>query len=89
MNKILVLDFGSRFTKDIDDILYRLNINHEVVKHDYDYQMVDDEVKGFILTGSMDTVYEGGRRCQGQFMKNSINLFCSKFSMVTCNHIRI
>lgn len=72
MKKILVLDFGSRFTKNVDDILTKLNINHEIVKHDYDFSMVNDEIKGLIFTGSKDTVYDGGRRCQSEFIKNNI-----------------
>lgn len=72
MNKLLLMDFGSRFTNDIKEILEKLNIGYELVSHDYDFSLVDNDVKGIIFTGSKDTVYENGRRCQSDFIKSSI-----------------
>lgn len=72
MNKLLLIDFGSRFTKDIQNILEKLNINYEIVKNDYDFSHVTDEIKGIILTGSKDSVYDNGRRCQSEIIKSSI-----------------
>ena len=72
MKKILLMDFGSRFTADIEEKIKKLKIEYELVKHDYDFSSVDDEIKGIILTGSHDAVYDGGRRCQSEFMKSRI-----------------
>lgn len=69
MNKILVIDFNSTFTQKLVDLLNELHINNELVPHDYDFSNVTDEVKGLIFTGSPDTVYAGGKRCQSEFMK--------------------
>ena len=72
MKKLLILDFESKFTQMIVNTLEELKINYELVKHDYDFSNVDDSVKGIILTGSHDTVYSGGRRCQSEFIKSKI-----------------
>ena len=72
MKKILVIDFESRFTNNIVDILKKLNINYELVKHDYDFSNLDKDVKGIILTGSHDSVYDNGRRCQKEFLRANI-----------------
>lgn len=66
------MDFGSRFTSDIENTLKQLNINYQLVLHDYDFSNVDDEIKGIIITGSHDSVYDNGRRCQSKFMKSGI-----------------
>lgn len=69
MNKLLVMDFGSRFTKDIERVLNKLSIPYELVKHDYDFSLLSSDIKGIIISGSKDTVYDGGRRCQSEFLR--------------------
>lgn len=72
MNKLLILDFESRFTSDIQKILEKLNIKYDLVKHDYDFSLLDKDVKGIILTGSHDNVYAGGRRCDSKFLRTGL-----------------
>lgn len=72
MSKLLLIDFESRFTNDIKNILEKLNIEYQAVKHDYDFSKMDEDVKGIILTGSHDAVYNGGRRCDGRFLRAGI-----------------
>lgn len=69
MGKLLVLDFGSRFTADVEKVLSENNINYVLQKHDFDIANMDKDIKGIILTGSMDSVYNNGRRCQSEFFK--------------------
>lgn len=69
MGKILLIDFESRFTSDIQNILEKLNIEYQMVKHDFDFSKLDSDVKGIILTGSHDAVYDGGRRCDSRFLR--------------------
>lgn len=66
------MDFGSRFTGDIQNILEKLNINFETVKHDYDFSLVNEDVKGIIISGSKDSVYDNGRRCASEFIRSNI-----------------
>lgn len=66
------MNFGSKFTLDIQKILEQLNINYQLVNHDYDFSNVNDEIKGIIISGSKDTVYDGGRRCDSRFIKSKI-----------------
>ena len=72
MKKILLMDFGSRFTNDVRSILEKLNIQYDFVKHDYDFSNMSDDIKGIIITGSHDSVYDGGRRCQSEFLRCGI-----------------
>lgn len=72
MKRILVLDFGSTLIKDIKDRLDECHINYEAVNYDYDFSNVDDDIKGIIFSGSPKTVYEGGPRCQSEFMKSKL-----------------
>lgn len=69
MKKLLVLDFESRFTNDIINILKQLNIDYELVKHDYDFSLLNEDIKGIIITGSHDSVYDNGRRCDSRFLR--------------------
>lgn len=71
-NKILLMDFGSRFTNRIENVLNKLNIKYQKVKHDYDFSLLDNSIKGIIITGSHDTVYDGGRKCQSEFFRSGI-----------------
>lgn len=72
MKKILLINFESRFTNDIQNILKKINIEYQLVKHDYDFSNLDEDVKGIILTGSHDAVYDGGRRCDSRFLRAGI-----------------
>lgn len=72
MKRILLIDFESRFTNDIQNILEKLNIEYQLVKHDYDFSNLDEDIKGIILTGSHDSVYNGGRRCDSKFLRAGI-----------------
>lgn len=72
MGKLLVIDFESSFTKEVEEVLNNLNIKYNLVSHDYDFSLLDEDVKGIILTGSHDTVYEGGRRCQKDFFRSHL-----------------
>ena len=72
MAKLLVLDFGSKFTNDVAEMLEKINISFELHKHDYDFSNVREDVKGIIITGSHDSVYDNGRRCQDEYLKAGI-----------------
>lgn len=69
MNKLLILDFESKFTAGVENTLKQLNIDYEIEKHDYDFSLLSDDIKGIIITGSHDTVYDGGRRCDSRFLR--------------------
>jgi len=69
MNKLLILDFKSKFTNDICETLNKLNINYDLVEHDYDFSNLSSDIKGIILTGSKDAVYNGGKRCDKRFLR--------------------
>lgn len=72
MKKILVMDFGSRFTADIENILKQESISYELVKHDYDFNLLTDDIAGIIITGSKDSVYDNGRRCDSRFLRTGL-----------------
>ena len=72
MKKLLLMDFGSRFTLDIQNTLDKLNIEYETVLHDYDFSLLSEDIKGIIISGSKDAVYDNGRRCDRKFMKSRI-----------------
>lgn len=72
MKKLLIIDFESRFTSEIQKVLERLNIEYDLVKHDYDFSLLDKNVRGIILTGSHDTVYAGGRKCDSRFLRSGL-----------------
>lgn len=72
MKKLLLMDFGSRFTKDIQTILEKLNIPYEFVKHDYDFSLLSEDIKGIIITGSHDSVFDNGRRCDSRFLRTGL-----------------
>lgn len=72
MKKILLMDFGSRFTGDIQKILEKLSIPFETVKHDYEFSKISEEIKGIIITGSHDSVYDNGRRCDPKFLRTGL-----------------
>lgn len=76
MNKLLILDFGSRFTSDIQSILDDLNIKYVLEKNDYDFSNISNDIKGIILTGSKDSVYDNGRRCQSEIIKSDLPKLC-------------
>ena len=63
------MDFGSRFTSDIANTLKQLNIEYDLVKHDYDFSLLSEDIKGIIITGSHDSVYDNGRRCDSKFLR--------------------
>lgn len=66
--KILVLDFESRFTKDVENILIQHHVDYKLVKHDYLF-VGEKDIGGIIVTGSHDSVYAGGRRCDSRFFR--------------------
>ena len=66
--KIAVIDFESRYTKDVLDNLTQLNVEHCLFKYDVEAQDVE-EYDAFIFTGSYDTVYAGGRLPHPSIMK--------------------
>lgn len=72
MGQLLLMDFGSRFTKDIQNVLDKLEIEYQTVLHDYDFSLVTNDIKGIIISGSKDSVYDSGRRCDSKFMKSGI-----------------
>lgn len=72
MSKLLLMDFGSRFTADVEKRLKNLNIDYQLVKHDYDFSNFSDDIKGIIITGSHDSVYDNGRRCQKEFLRTKL-----------------
>ena len=66
------MDFGSRFTADIENILKQESISYELVKHDYDFNLLTDDIAGIIITGSKDSVYDNGRRCDSRFLRTGL-----------------
>ena len=72
MKKILLMDFGSRFTEDIKNVLNELNISFDCVKHDYNFNELSNEIAGIIISGSKDSVYDNGRRCDGRFLRTGV-----------------
>lgn len=70
------MDFGSRFTSDIENILKKLDINYDLVKHDYDFSLLNEDIKGIIITGSHDSVYDNGRRCDSKFLRCELPKLC-------------
>lgn len=66
------MDFGSRFTNDIKNILDELSIDYDFVKHNFDFSLLSKEVKGIIITGSHDSVYDNGRRCDSRFLRTGL-----------------
>lgn len=67
MKKILVLDFGSRFTKDVEKVLTQINVDYITRPHDFEFDNLTSDISGIILTGSNDAVYDNGRRCDKRF----------------------
>ena len=68
--KIAVLDFESRFTKDILDNLDKINVEHYLFRHDIKAHDIE-EYDAIIFTGSYDTVYEGGRLPDPSIMESN------------------
>lgn len=66
------MDFGSKFTASIEKILERNDIAYKKVMHDFSYDELGNDIKGIIITGSMDSVFDNGRRCNSRFIKNRI-----------------
>lgn len=66
MKKLLLFEFGSKFTKNVQIILDRHNVNYDFLNHDFKYQE-DKDVLGIILTGSHDSVYDNGRRLDSKY----------------------
>ena len=58
--KIAVIDFESRFTKNILDKLDSINVDHYLFRHDVNIKELEN-FDALIFTGSYDTVYDGGR----------------------------
>ena len=58
--KVAVIDFRSRFTDEIERMLEKLGIEYSTLRHDIGPEDLDG-YGGFIFTGSLDTVYEGGK----------------------------
>ena len=59
--KILILDFGSQYTHLIARRIREANVYCEIVSHDTIYNFTKDhEVKGIILSGGPNSVYDKG-----------------------------
>ena len=59
--KILILDFGSQYTHLIARRIREANVYCEIVSHDTKYNFTNDhEVKGIILSGGPNSVYDKG-----------------------------
>lgn len=69
------MDFGSRFTSDIQNTLKSINIEFATVSHDYDFSKLTADIKGIIISGSKDSVFDNGRRCDSKFMRSGIPVF--------------
>ena len=61
VEKILILDFGSQYTHLIARRIREANVYCEIVSHDTKYNFTNDhEVKGIILSGGPNSVYDKG-----------------------------
>ncbi len=60
MDKVLILDFGSQFTKLIARRIRELDVYSEIHPFDYDLEKIkaDKEVKAIILSGGPSSVYD-------------------------------
>ena len=66
LKKIIIFDFGSRFTKNVKQICDKYHAANKLVSHDYPF-VEDEEIGGIIFTGSEDSVYASGRRCDSRY----------------------
>ena len=58
--KIAIIDFVSMFSDDVGEAFKKLDIEHHYFKHDVDVKEIMD-YDALVFTGSLDTVYDGGR----------------------------
>jgi len=60
MEKVLILDFGGQYTQLIAKIVRKCNVFSEIVDCDFEIESIkqDPSVKGIILSGGPDSVYE-------------------------------
>jgi len=56
--KIAILDFGSQYTQLIARRIRELGIYSEILRHDTEFQARDPQLKGVILSGGPDSVYD-------------------------------
>ena len=68
--KIAVIDFESRFTKDILDKLEQIGVDHYLFRYDVKAEDIKD-YDALIFTGSYDTVYDGGRLPDPSIMESN------------------
>lgn len=59
MNKILVIDMGSRFTKNVIECFKQINVETLLVDHTIKACEINSEIKGIVLTGSPDNISDG------------------------------
>lgn len=84
MKKILLFDFGSKFTNNVRNILDNHEVIYDFVKHDYAFKN-DKDVVGIILTGSKDAVYDNGRRCDSRYFNLGVPIFGICYGHQLCN----
>jgi len=58
--KILIIDFGSRFTNNVIEAIAKLHMEYDCFDYNISIEIIK-EYDGIILTGSYDTIYDGGR----------------------------
>ena len=60
MGKILLIDFGTRYSQNLKDCFKELNIDLQVSDHTIKLEDIESDVKGIVLSGSPDNISEGG-----------------------------
>lgn len=59
MNKILVIDMGSKFTKNVIDCFNKLNVETLLTDHNIKAKKIPEDIKGVVITGSPDNISDG------------------------------
>lgn len=85
MSEILLFDLGSYLTLHIKRVLDDFKVEYSCVDHNFKYEDLPSDVKGIILSGSPQTVYEGGIRCDSRFLTSKIPTFGICYGQQLCN----
>lgn len=75
MDKILIIDFGTDLVRNIPDILSRYGVGSELVDCSHSAADVGEDVKGIIISGAYDSVYDNGRRIDPKMFRIGLPIF--------------